>query len=196
MKALCAPAIAALLWAGAVGAAPHGPHRPQEPQAPARAVAANATGWANWASWIGRVVPPFPEGFRSNTGGCVGSGSNAEQICARSIGTVDDAEDRSVRLYAAELAGRNGNEARWKITDLVPYPKLQRGERVSISTCTVDGVADAGAIAIVDTAVEDALARETFAAVRWAVRLDRASGRFVELDPRQVQCYNEGIDGE
>jgi len=189
MNTLRAPAIAALLCcaAGAVGAAPHGPHKPQEP---ARVDS------SNWADWIGRVVPPYPEGFRSNTGGCVGSGNNAEQICARSIGTIDDADDRSVRLYAAELAGRNGNEARWKITDLVPYPKLQRGERVSISTCTVGGVADAGAIAIVDTAVEDALARETFAAVRWAVRLDRASGRFVELDPQQVQCYNEGIDGE
>lgn len=190
MNALRAPAIAALLWAGTVGAAPHGPHKPQEP------ARTDSAGAANWANWIGRVVPPFPEGFRSNTGGCVGSGSNAEQICARSIGTVDDADDRSVRLYAAELAGRNGNEARWRITDLVPYPKLQRGERVSISTCTVDAVADPGAIAVVDTAVEDALARETFAAVRWAVRLDRASGRFVDLDPRRVQCYNEGIDGE
>lgn len=192
MNAVRAIAVAALLSlaAGAVGAAPHDPQKPS----PARGV--EPTHPTGWAGWIGRVVPPFPEGFRSNTGGCVGSGSNAEQICARSIGTIDDADDRSVRLYAAELAGHNGNEARWKITDVVPYPKLLRGERVSISTCTVDGAADAGAIAIVDTAVEDAQARETFAAVRWAVRLDRVSGRFVDLDPRQVQCYNEGLDGE
>lgn len=123
--------------------------------------------------WIGREVPPYPDGYRSNTGGCVGSGRSAEQICARSIGTIDDNEDRSQLLYAAELIGRAGNEARWKITDVVAYPRLQRGERVSISTCLFDGAGDPGVIAVVDTLVENAAARETFDAVRWAVRLDR-----------------------
>jgi len=146
--------------------------------------------------WIGRVVPPYPEGYRSNTGGCVGGGRSAEQICARSIGTIDDSEDRSQLLYAAELVGRAGNEARWKITDVVAYPKLQRGERVSISTCLFDGAGDPGVIAIVDTLVENAAARETFDAVRWAVRLDRGKGKFVEIKAAEVQCYNEGPDGE
>jgi len=146
--------------------------------------------------WIGRVVPPYPDGYRSNTGGCVGSGRSAEQICARSIGTIDDSEDRSQLLYAAELVGRAGNEARWKITDVVAYPKLQRGERVSISTCLFDGAGDPGVIAIVDTLVDDAAARETFDAVRWAVRLDRGKGKFVEIKAAEVRCYNEGVDGE
>ncbi len=146
--------------------------------------------------WIGRVVPPYPDGYRSNTGGCVGSGRSAEQICARSIGTIDDSEDRSQLLYAAELVGRAGNEARWKITDVVAYPRLQRGERVSISTCLFDGAGDPGVIAIVDTLVENAAARETFDAVRWAVRLDRGKGKFVEIKTAEVQCYNEGPDGE
>lgn len=146
--------------------------------------------------WIGRVVPPYPDGYRSNTGGCVGSGRTAEQICARSIGTIDDSEDRSQLLYAAELVGRAGNEARWKITDVVAYPKLQRGERVSISTCLFDGAGDPGVIAIVDTLVDNAAARETFDAVRWAVRLDRGKGKFVEIKAAEVQCYNEGVDGE
>ncbi|MGN7919652.1 hypothetical protein [Lysobacter sp. 22409] len=147
-------------------------------------------------TWIGRVVPPFPDGFKSNTGGCVGSGRSAEQICARSIGTIDDAEDRSLKFYAAELVGRIGNEARWKITDVVPYPKLLRGERVSISTCVIDGVGDPGVIAVIDTAVENAEAREMFEASRWAVRLDRNKGRFVEVRPTEVSCYNEGAEGE
>ncbi|WP_394538160.1 hypothetical protein PRJ39_20010 [Lysobacter enzymogenes] len=146
--------------------------------------------------WIGRVVPPYPDGYRSNTGGCVGSGRSAEQICARSIGTIDDNEDRSQLLYAAELIGRAGNEARWKITDVVAYPRLQRGERVSISTCLFDGAGDPGVIAVVDTLVENAAARETFDAVRWAVRLDRSKGRFVEIKAAEVQCYNEGAEGE
>ncbi len=146
--------------------------------------------------WIGLLVPPYPPGYKSNTGGCVGSGRSAEQICARSIGTIDDAEDRSVKLYAAELVGRIGNEARWRITDVAPYPRLLRGERVSISTCVIDGAADAGVIAVVDTWVEDAGSREMFDASRWAVRLDRRTGRFVDVRPAEVRCYNEGVDGE
>ncbi|MGH8081803.1 MAG: hypothetical protein ACREP7_14610 [Lysobacter sp.] len=146
--------------------------------------------------WVGRVVPPYPDGYKSNTGGCVGSGRSAEQVCARSIGTIDDAEDRSLKFYAAELVGRIGNEARWKITDVVPYPKLQHGERVSMSTCTIDGITDPGVIAIVDTAVEGAAAREMFDAVRWAVKLDRRKGRFIEVKAAEVKCYNEGSEGE
>ncbi|MEH6416658.1 hypothetical protein [Pseudomonas sp. CGJS7] len=151
---------------------------------------------AGAGDWIGRVVPPYPDGYKSNTGGCVGSGRSAEQICARSIGTIDDAEDRSLKFYAGELVGRIGNEARWKITDVVPYPKLQRGERVSMSTCMIDGVNDPGVIAIVDTAVEGADAREMFDAVRWAVKLDRRKGRFITVKPTEVSCYNEGAEGE
>lgn len=147
-------------------------------------------------SWIGRVVPPYPDGLKSNTGSCVGSGSSPEQICARSIGTLDDAEDRSVKFYAGEFAGREGNEPRWKITDVVPYPKLKRGEYVSVATCQRDGVDDPGLIAIVDTAVPDAAAQEMFEARRWAMRLDRDSGKFVEVPPASVRCYNEGYGAE
>ncbi|WP_147300647.1 hypothetical protein [Lysobacter silvisoli] len=146
--------------------------------------------------WIGRVVPPYPDGLKSNTGSCVGSGSAPEQICARSIGTLDDAQDRSIKLYAGEFAGREGNSPRWKITDVVPYPKLKRGEYLSVATCQRDGVEDAGLIAIVDTAVADAAAQETFQASRWAVRLDRDSGKFVEVPPASVRCYNEGFGAE
>lgn len=146
--------------------------------------------------WIGRVVPPYPDGYKSNSGGCVGTGRSAEQICARSIGTIDDSEDRSIKFYAAELVGRIGNEARWKITDVVAYPKLLRGERVSMSTCKIDGVSDPGVIAIIDTLVEGAAAREMFDATRWAVKLDRGKGRFVEVKPTEVSCYNEGAEEE
>lgn len=166
------------------------------PTTPASAAPAREPAKTAPSDWIGRVVPPYPGGYRSNTGGCVGGGRSAEQICARSVGTIDDSEDRSQMLYAAELVGRAGNEARWKITDVVAYPKLQRGERVSISTCRYDGAGDPGVIAVVDTLVDNAAARETFDAVRWAVRLDRSKGKFVEIKAAEVQCYNEGPDGE
>lgn len=177
-------ALAAWAWACPAWA---GPPLPAPAAAPAAAPA---------PGWIGRVVPPYPDGLKSNTGSCVGSGSAPEQICARSIGTLDDAEDRSLKFYAGEFAGREGNEARWKITDVVPYPKLKRGEYVSVATCQRDGVDDPGLIAIVDTAVPDAAAQEMLEARRWAIRLDRDTGRFVEVPPASVRCYNEGYGAE
>ncbi|MGO1071841.1 hypothetical protein [Lysobacter sp. CA199] len=200
-QALRASAMSACLIAS-IGLCATATAAPSVQSAPTSSVASRSThpapadAAAGVGNWIGKVVPPYPDGYKSNTGGCVGSGRSAEQICARSIGTIDDAEDRSLKFYAGELVGRIGNEARWKITDVVPYPKLQRGERVSMSTCMIDGVNDPGVIAIVDTAVEGADAREMFDAVRWAVKLDRRKGRFIPVKPTEVSCYNEGTEGE
>ena len=141
---------------------------------------------------VGKQVPPYPDGFRSNTGSCVGSGSDPEQVCARSIATLDDDEDRSVQLLAAQFVDRLGDEPRWRITDSVPYPALRRDELVAIGTCQRDGVDDAGVVAIVDTGAEGATGLDMLPAVRWALKLDRSSGRFLRIPPSRVRCYNEG----
>lgn len=153
------------------------------------------TGGGGPSEWIGRVVPPYPDGLKSNTGTCVGpmgAASTPETVCARNIGTIDSADDRTLKFYAGEFAGRSGNEARWRITDVVSYPKLRRGEYMSVATCQRDGVQDAGLIAIVDTAVDNASEQETFQAVRWAMRLDRHTGKFVTVPATSVRCANEG----
>lgn len=147
---------------------------------------------AGQPSLVGKVVPPYPEGLKSNTGSCVGSGSEPGQVCARSIATLDDSEDRTLQLLAAEFVDRVGDEPRWRITDAVPYPVLHRDELVVIATCQRDGVDDAGLIAIIDTGTAHAAELEMLPATRWALRLDRATGKFVRVPPSRVRCYNEG----
>lgn len=141
---------------------------------------------------IGKVVPPYPDGMKSNTGSCVGSGMEPEELCARSIITLDDGEDRTVQLLAAKFVDRLGDEPRWRITDAVPYPALRRDELVAIATCQRDGVDDAGVLAIIDTGLEGASGLDMLPAVRWALRLDRKTGRFMRISPARVRCYNEG----
>lgn len=151
-----------------------------------------ATAWAGGASLIGKVVPPYPDGLRSNTGSCVGSGMEPEELCARSIVTLDDGEDRTLQLLAAQFVDRVGDEPRWRITDAVPYPVLRRDELVAISTCQRDGIDDAGVLAIIDTGAEGATGLDMLPAVRWAMRLDRKTGKFTRIAPSRVRCYNEG----
>jgi len=136
--------------------------------------------------WIGRRVPPYPDGLVSNLGACVGSGSAPDEVCAYSIGTLDDATGRTRHLFAGRAAGHVGQQARWTITDVIAYPVLRRDEIVSIATCERDGEPDAAVVAVVDTVG----AEEMYDAVRWAVRLDR--GKFVEVPTAGIRCYNEG----
>ena len=141
---------------------------------------------------VGRIVPPYPDGFRSNTGSCVGIGSGIDELCARSIATLDDNEDRTVQLLAAQFVDRVGDEPRWRVTDSVPYPALRRDELVAIATCQRNGVDDTGVVAIIDTGADGASELDMLPAVRWAVRLDRRTGRFLRVPPSSVRCYNEG----
>ncbi|GAA5078246.1 hypothetical protein [Lysobacter panacisoli] len=156
------------------------------------AVAFAASAWAGEPDLVGKIVPPYPKGYTSNTGSCVGSGSDPEQLCARSIVTLDAEDDRTLQLLAAQFVDRVGDEPRWRITDSVPYPALRRDELVAIATCQRDGVDDAGLVAIIDTGVEGASGLDMLPAVRWAVRLDRKTGRFMRVAPGRVRCYNEG----
>lgn len=141
---------------------------------------------------IGKLVPPYPKGFRSNTGSCVGVGTGIEQLCARSIATLDDDEDRTVQLLAAQFVERVGDQPRWRITDAVPYPALRRDELVAIATCQRNGVDDTGVVAIIDTGADGASELDMLPAVRWAMRLDRGTGKFLRVTPSTVRCYNEG----
>ncbi|HEY0504925.1 MAG TPA: hypothetical protein VGD42_15695 [Lysobacter sp.] len=142
---------------------------------------------------VGKVVPPYPDGLRSNTGSCVGSGMEPEEVCARSIVTLDDGEDRTLQLLAAKFVDRIGDEPRWRITDSVPYPALRRDELVAIATCQRDGVDDTGVVAIIDTGAEGASELDMLPAARWALRLDRKTGKFARIAPSRVRCYNEGF---
>ncbi len=141
---------------------------------------------------VGKVVPPYPDGLKSNTGSCVGSDTDPKDVCARSIATLDDASDRTLQLLAAQFVDRVGDEPRWRITDAIPYPTLRTDELVAIATCQRAGEDDAAVVAIIDPGAEGTAQLDMLPAVRWAVRLDRATGKFLRVPPSQVRCYNEG----
>jgi hypothetical protein len=171
--------------------------RPRPAAARWLAAAALCVAGGAWAGGtpmlIGKVVPPYPDGFRSNTGSCVGVGTGIDQLCARSIATLDDDEDRTVQLLAAQFVERVGDQPRWRITDAVPYPALRRDELVAIATCQRNGVDDTGVVAIIDTGADGASELDMLPAVRWAMRLDRGTGKFLRVTPSTVRCYNEGF---
>lgn len=148
--------------------------------------------WAAPPALVGKVVPPYPDGLKSNTGSCVGSDTDPKDVCARSIATLDDARDRTLQLLAAEFVDRVGDEPRWRITDAIAYPVLRADELVAIATCQRAGVDDVSVVAIIDVGGEGTAGLDMLPAVRWAVRLDRATGKFLRVSPAQVRCYNEG----
>ncbi|WP_454829263.1 hypothetical protein [Pseudoxanthomonas wuyuanensis] len=159
---------------------------------------------AGWASeLIGRTVPPYPDGLQDIGGSCLSDSSDYERVCDYSIGLLAgtvaaeaemevgaEAEPVPRYIVAARLAGRDGQQALWEITDAQPYPKV--GERFHLQTgsCRADGNDD-GKLAAV---VRQDPTHEFLTDVAWARRLDLASGKFVPVTGK-VDCINEAYFG-
>ena len=143
---------------------------------------------------VGKTMPPYPEGLREVGGNCLSDSAGLEHVCDYSIGFLADASDdpeaEAVLRYvvAGRLAGRDGSNALWKITDALAYPKTAKGFFWQAGSCRIDKVADAQVLAVVRQGVE----AEYLDDVAWARRLDLKTGKFVVVDPARVDCINEG----
>jgi hypothetical protein len=143
---------------------------------------------------IGKTVPPYPAGLRDVGGSCLSDSTDPAHVCDFSIGLLADAgTDPSAEpvlryVVAGRMAGREGPLALWKITDAQPYPKTVKGYFWQAGSCRVDKVDDGKVIAVVRQGAE----QEYLADVVWARRLDLESGRFSVIDPKRVDCINEG----
>lgn len=153
-----------------------------------------ATGWAS--GLVGRTVPPYPDGLQDIGGSCLSDSSDYDRVCDYSIGLLaeaaDDADAEPAPRYivAARLAGRDGQQALWEITDAQPYPKVGEQFHLQTGSCRVDGHDD-GMLAAV---VRQDPAHEFLTEVAWARRLDLASGKFVPAAGK-VDCINEAYFG-
>lgn len=143
---------------------------------------------------IGKTVPPYPSGLRDVGGSCLSDSADPAHVCDFSIGLLADADPdpgaEPVLRYvvAGRMAGREGAQALWKITDAQAYPKVEKGYYWQAGSCRVDQADDAKVIAVVRQGAE----QEYLTDVAWARRLDLNSGKFSVLDPARVDCVNEG----
>lgn len=143
---------------------------------------------------VGRILPPYPDGLRDLQGTCLSDSEDIARICDYGIsvlGRIDeDPSQDATRLHV--VAQRNlsrdaEGDARWEVTDVLPYPVAPPDYFLQVGTCRIDGTADGQVAAMVrhddvTTYLVD---------VTWARRLDFVSGRLIEVDPRRVDCLNE-----
>lgn len=146
---------------------------------------------------IGRIVPPYPQGLRDAGGTCISESDDYARVCDYSIGVLaaeggdTEAEPAMRYVVAAKMAGRDGQSARWMITDAQPYPQAGQGFQLQFGSCRVDGKQDERLAAV----VRQSLDQEYLQDVIWARRLDLRSGKLVEVPPAAVDCINEAYFG-
>jgi hypothetical protein len=143
---------------------------------------------------IGKTMPPYPPGLRDVGGSCLSESADPAHVCDYSIGLLGDADanpeaEPSPRyVVAGRMAGREGPLALWKITDAQAYPKVGKGYYWQAGSCRVDQADDAKVIAVVQQSSD----QEYLTDIAWARRLDLTTGKFSAIDPKRVDCINEG----
>ena len=139
---------------------------------------------------VGSIVPPYPAGLSEQEGSCIGD--KPDQPCEWGIGVLANAAGKKVQIYAASDAKPpEERNARWRVTDVLPYPTLGKGLDLAVAVCRSGGAEDSAILAVVRNAK-----REFLQATGWVYRLDRTSGKFVKLSPNGIDCINAGLDAD
>lgn len=136
---------------------------------------------------VGTVVPPYPAGLDSKQGTCVSGGAGYEHLCDYAFGILEDENGKLLMILGQKHVPGSENPVRWLVTDAIAYPAVAEDQYLARGACEVNGEPDDSVIAIVQ--VVDA---ESFNKALWARRLDRETGKFVDLSPTGVRCVNEG----
>jgi hypothetical protein len=140
---------------------------------------------AQAAELIGTEVPPYPAGLESLIGSCIGDPLQGEDVCAWSIGTLNDASGAAVGIYAGKSAGHaSDGTPHWLVTGHLPLPTLAEGYQVQITTCRLDGVEDPQLVAVARFTTE----AEYSSDVSWAARFERKGGTLREIGTKGVDC--------
>lgn len=135
-------------------------------------------------SFAGSIVPPYPAEMKEREGACVGTGDTLH-VCEYSVAILDDAAGKPAWIYAGHSQGNDDlGKPRWLVTDVLPYPRTSQRRVLLIATCLYKKEADASVLAVVDDPQAEAKP-----ATNWAYRVDPATGKFLQLDRRDVACY-------
>lgn len=137
---------------------------------------------------LGSVVPPYPEGTSGQMGLCVARGKADD--CQWLIGVLKSAGTASDRVFAAKYLDESGGNPRWRIVDVKVAPPLLRGQMWATEACMSSRAAEQGTLGIVAYADRGGWveAQRTI----WAVTLDAANQKLVELAPADVTCVLPG----
>jgi hypothetical protein len=171
-------------------------------QVPSPAVASAPTSENNGApggkdGLIGRTMPPYPDGLAEVQGVCVPGGDpgddNPEHICDYGIAVLGrqavNAAPSSVYLIASRNADSKASQPSWIVTDALdsPVTAADASHQLQLGGCRLDGDERGDVVALVRHGQS-----EYSTDITWAKRLDIASGKFVDVEPSQVDCIDPG----
>lgn len=102
------------------------------------------------------------------------------------------ASGKNIGVYASVSDGHDENgKSSAIVTDIIPYPKVDKGYHLDWSSCRYDGVEESAVVAVVKDSKQEFLR-----AAGWAYRVDDVSGKLIKLDPKHVDCYNTAREAD
>ncbi len=141
------------------------------------------------ADLIGRTMPPYPQGLAEVQGVCVPGGPQPENICDFGIAVLGrenaEVEETGAYLVASRNATPDANQPSWVVTDALDTPVSPTGAELQLGGCRLDGEFRSDIVAVV--AYDD---NEYSTQIAWAKRLDIATGKFVEIELKRIDCLN------
>jgi hypothetical protein len=144
------------------------------------------------AALIGRTIPPYPQGLAEVQGVCVPGGEAPERICDFGIAVLGregaDLEPDGVYIIASRNADPDARQPSWVVTDALDAPIADAGRELQLGGCRLDGELRNDIVALVRHGEG-----EYSADIGWARRLEIASGKFVDVALRRVDCQNPGF---
>jgi hypothetical protein len=139
------------------------------------------------AELVGSIVPPYPDGTWEESGACIG-GAEQSASCDRNVAVLANA-NRKLGIFSGALRRGADGGTRWLVLDYIPYPRVPKGSDLAFAVCRNNGgETDPSVIAVVRES-----RKEWLQATDWAYRIERESGKFVRVDPRNVVCINTAL---
>jgi len=139
---------------------------------------------------VGKRVPPFPNGSHEGGGSCIAAGT--KDPCHRGVAILVSAAGQEIGIYATVSDGHDEKGKAFAIvTDIIPYPTVNKGYHLDWSSCRYDGVEDEAVLAVVRESK-----RQRLQAADWAYRVDSVTGKLVKLEPKRVDCYNTASEAD
>jgi hypothetical protein len=139
---------------------------------------------------LGKVVPAFPYGIFEDGGTC--TGDDGPDMCRRAVIILKTSDGRDFLIFSGSKESMMGKKPRWRVVDAIAFPAIPANRELVWTDCRKSGAPDASVIALVRSDPK----REWLRARDWAYRVDDTTGKFVKLDPKDVDCANPALDDE